>query len=593
MAPLARSSCLLAVLSLAFTLCSSVPLTMKNGNSLELLKARLGANGSPAASLTCSACKVVVNVLQDLFARDASEEEIEKIIIRVCIDLKIEDENVCTLIVPTFQEEVLTVFDQIALSDREICGYLLGPTCEDAYDPYHQNWNISIPGNKPPVVPIPDPKPGSPVNGVLHISDLHWDSMYTPGLSNDCGEPLCCRPPNKPGTGSTAAGYWGDYMCDVPYHTLENMMQSIVARKDEFEWVYMTGDLPAHNVWNQSRDDQLYVLKTLVGLLKKYLPDKIIFPTLGNHESAPVNSFPPPFVTGEKSNQWLLDAAADQWSDWLKDEEATNTIKRGGFYNVKVRDGLRVISLQTNFANSINWWLLINDTDPAGQLQWLVQQLLEAEKNEEKVHIIGHIPPSGFTKSFGLNYHRIVNRFESTISGQFFGHTHDDRFEVFFDEQNSTRATNVAILGPAVTPRKRMNMGYRVYTVDGPYNATTSAVLDHKVYYMNISDANLSNKPNWQLEYSAKADLGMTRLHPADWKDLVDRFRTDDALFQKFYKYIHKMHTSGPCDGSCKSGVLCSLLTTRPDDPDACKNVLVEGVTMEDVYEQWAKQQVC
>ncbi len=56
------------------------------------------------------------------------------------------------------QEEVLTVFDQIALSDREICGYLLGPTCEDAYDPYHQNWNISIPGNKPPVVPIPDPK---------------------------------------------------------------------------------------------------------------------------------------------------------------------------------------------------------------------------------------------------------------------------------------------------------------------------------------------------------------------------------------------------------------------------------------------------
>ncbi len=44
--------------------------------------------------------------------------------------------------------------------------------------------------------------------------------------------------------------------------------------------------------------------------------------------SHPPCSFPPPFVTGEKSNQWLLDAAADQWSDWLKDEEATNTIKK-------------------------------------------------------------------------------------------------------------------------------------------------------------------------------------------------------------------------------------------------------------------------
>ena len=53
----------------------------------------------------------------------------------------------------------------------------------------------------------------------------------------------------------------------------------------------MTGDLPAHNVWNQSREDQLFVFKTLVAMLKKYLPDKIIYPTLGNHESAPVNRY--------------------------------------------------------------------------------------------------------------------------------------------------------------------------------------------------------------------------------------------------------------------------------------------------------------
>ena len=55
-------------------------------------------------------------------------------------------------------------------------------------------------------------------------------------------------------------------------------------------------------------------------------------------------------------------------------------------------------------------WLLINDTDPAGQLQWLVEQLADAEKVGDKVHIIGHIPPNGFTKAFGWNYHRIVNR---------------------------------------------------------------------------------------------------------------------------------------------------------------------------------------
>ena len=35
------------------------------------------------------------------------------------------------------------------------------------------------------------------------------------------------------GTGSKAAGYWGDYNCDPPYHTLENMMEAIVAQKDQ------------------------------------------------------------------------------------------------------------------------------------------------------------------------------------------------------------------------------------------------------------------------------------------------------------------------------------------------------------------------
>lgn len=57
----------------------------------------------------------------------------------------------------------------------------------------------------------------------------------------------------------------------------------------QFDWVYLTGDLPAHNVWNQSRDDQIFIMKTIVDLLNKYLPDKRVFPTFGNHEGVPVN----------------------------------------------------------------------------------------------------------------------------------------------------------------------------------------------------------------------------------------------------------------------------------------------------------------
>lgn len=34
-------------------------------------------------------------------------------------------------------------------------------------------------------------------------------------------------------------------------------------------------------------------------------------------------------------------------------------------------------------------WLLVNSTDPADELKWLVHELENAEINNEKVHIIG------------------------------------------------------------------------------------------------------------------------------------------------------------------------------------------------------------
>ena len=113
------------------------------------------------------------------------------------------------------------------------------------------------------------------------------DLLYTEGLTTECGEPLCCRPPNKPV--SPAAGPWGDYYCDVPMVTLSDLFKHLANIKDQFDWVYWTGDLPAHNIWNQTREDQVGILHTVTTLMASYLENKIVYPTLGNHESAPVN----------------------------------------------------------------------------------------------------------------------------------------------------------------------------------------------------------------------------------------------------------------------------------------------------------------
>ena len=125
---------------------------------------------------------------------------------------------------------------------------------------------------------------------IIHLSDIHIDLEYTEGLNAECGEPLCCRPPNN----STAppgrlAGHWGDHNCDLPLWTANNLFEHLAQHKDEFDWIYWTGDLPAHNVWNQTRSEQLELLGILSMQMEAYLGDKKIYPTLGNHESAPVN----------------------------------------------------------------------------------------------------------------------------------------------------------------------------------------------------------------------------------------------------------------------------------------------------------------
>lgn len=52
----------------------------------------------------------------------------------------------------------------------------------------------------------------------------------------------------------------------------------------------------------------------------------------------------------------------------------------------------------------------------------------------------GHIPPgaSDCMKVWSRNYYEIVERYEDTITAQFYGHTHADEFEMFYDTGESS-----------------------------------------------------------------------------------------------------------------------------------------------------------
>ena len=64
-------------------------------------------------------------------------------------------------------------------------------------------------------------------------------------------------------------------------------------------------------------------------------------------------------------------------------------------------------------------------------------------------------------------------RYESTITGQFNGHTHKDEYQVFYDLHNKTRAVGMTYVGGSVTPFSHTNFGFRIYTMDGNYTGSS------------------------------------------------------------------------------------------------------------------------
>ena len=124
----------------------------------------------------------------------------------------------------------------MALGPNEVCVILLGPSCGNPYNPWNQTWTVKLPppqghqwcqshlqryirtyihlttcvgigctiieggsyAARADSCAAHSLQPGSSVSKVLYLSDIHFDKNYTAGLNAECGEPLCCRPPNGP-----------------------------------------------------------------------------------------------------------------------------------------------------------------------------------------------------------------------------------------------------------------------------------------------------------------------------------------------------------------------------------------------------------
>lgn len=527
--------------------------------------------GSVEDYITCAACNTGVVLIQMLIGLKQTDEQIKNTITWFCSSFNVESGAVCNGLSNLFGLEIIYILKHVNLGPGQICGFIMDDVCSDDYSPYH-DWTVKFPPiPKPTPRDMPLPISKAPRLKILHLSDSHYDPDYLEGANAKCKDPLCCRASSgHPQNPNDAAGKWGDYRnCDTPKRTLENLLEHIVKTHPDIDYIYWTGDIPPHDVWNQTKQNNLNIIRETTRLLSNTFPGIPIFPALGNHESSPVNTFPPHYLDRVNiSMSWLYDELDILWGLWLP-FNVSQTVRRGAFYSILLKPDFRIISLNMNYCSNKNWWLLLNSTDPDAELQWLIDELQKAEIAQEKVHILGHIAPgnSDCLKVWSRNFYKIVGRYESTITAQFYGHTHYDELEIFYDPENLTRPISVGYIGPSVTPFVNLNPGYRIYYIDGDHNKTTRTVLDHESWIMNLKQANTDDNPIWYKLYSAKSAYDMEGLRPSDWNKLISEMANSTKLFDLYYKHYWKDSSLRPaCDAACRMKYLCDIKSGRSHD---------------------------
>ena len=201
-----------------------------------------------------------------------------------------------------------------------------------------------------------------------------------------------------------------------------------------------------------------------------YTSPGTVYPYLGNHVAYQADQFD--FIHNQDS--WLLEESGEIWSQFLT-PAALSPFKKHGYYTQLDREtSLRIIALNCLLYDTMNFYKLINSTDPYSQLAWLNSTLYEAEANNESVYIVSHLPPCcGFVNvDFGHRYGGLVERYENIIKGQFHGHTHWDQFTIFMSKDakhggegqfEERQPVGVALVGGAVTSHEFLNPSFRVY----------------------------------------------------------------------------------------------------------------------------------
>lgn len=532
-----------------------------------------------------------------------------------------------------------------------VCDYPQVPNIDQLYN-YDSKWPAKQP--KHYNQPIYSSSNLSTFN-VLHITDLHTQLRYTVGSEANCSQGICCLPESfnsdLPSVGSYnftqqyykadpnlenidysfyqnahydngtydkgenydlvgERGYdsvflpgstFGGYLCDSPVVLINNTLKHIaqVHQDKKFEFSLFTGDVVDHDSIHCTPEVTKEAETLTFGIMKEYLQGIPIFPSLGNHDTFPYGQIAPRKYDRNNSYQYNVELMSEIWvnNDWIPQADKNQIIDHYSGFAVNTTQGLKVIALNSNCYYQKNLWNYINleaDSDPFGQWEFLIQQLVESEANDQRVWIISHIP-TGDVDALPIQsriFAKIVERFSPyTIANIFFGHTHKDQFKILYSSNGSdssvveSEVINMAWVVQSVTPAWEFNPSYKYYQVE----QESFNIINAYNYYAQLNATYVTGgaEPIWQLGYSAREQYDPQGTWPTNaalnasfWNEYVAKKLANHSNIEFNQEYVDLQYRQTIYAPDCNNGTeitldcfianFCDVSGFRSDDFSAC-----------------------
>lgn len=510
---------------------------------------------------SCHQCKSIVQIGKNLAL--VKPDWVPEIFTKICILSGIASEDTCrnymgrstveSVSAGTDYTNMLQLIDPWSLDGDYICYFILLQRCPL---PELPNIDLSSWWPEKPESSYIAPPPSNETFNVLHISDFHIQLDYELGSEGNCTNLLgmCCTDHSwnkleKPGHVDNShlrffdwyydddeqfqlgddvtrevfnASVWdpaqqfGHYKCDSPELLVNSSLKSIVDYQKEndlaLDFVIFTGDIVDHDEFEAiSYQDTIDSETTIFRDMKKYFKNTPVYSVLGNHDTFPYGQLASEATGHRNLYEWNDQLAAELWigNGWLPAEKYGQIKKHYTGYSVETSRGLKVIALNSNAyykGNLYNYWNMTDGIDQYGSLKFLIDELVESESKGQRVWIIAHIP--FIVDSIPIQaeaYKQIVTRFApATIAGLFFGHTHQDEFNVLYAHDNKTidNALMNTWIAQSVTPWINYNPGWRYYEVD----SETFSIVNSYNFYTKLNETfnDDGQEPVWERLYSAR-----------------------------------------------------------------------------------------